>query len=198
MTNFFSVLLILTLTTLVSAQTEQGNFLIGGSSNFSTGGGSSKTKTDNYESDPTKFISFNLSPKGGFFVIDNLAIGASLPLSISRSKLNDTKRIITGIGFLPFARYYFLDGDFRPLAEAFMGFGFNGDKTKTDGNTDTDNSGGFLFGFGGGVAYFINETFCIDAQLRYGFTRLGYSDRDDNYRTLDHEIGIDVGIIIIL
>jgi hypothetical protein len=198
LTKILGIVILTALTTVVVAQTEQGNILIGGSSSFSTGGGSSKMKTDNYEGDPTKFISFNLSPKGGIFVIDNLIVGASLPISVSRNKNDDYKVITSGIDFLPFARYYFLEGNFRPAAEAFFGFGFHGYKTVDDGDVETNNTVGFLLGLGGGVAYFINDRVAIDALLKYGFTRLSYSDQDDNLRTLDHEIGVEVGICVIL
>ncbi|MBN2522404.1 MAG: hypothetical protein JXB24_03975, partial [Bacteroidales bacterium] len=63
---------------------------------------------------------------------------------------------------------------------------------------ETNNAVGFLLGLGGGVAYFINDRVAIDALLKYGFTRLSYSDQDDNLRTLDHEIGVEVGICVIL
>jgi len=196
--KFLGIVILTALTTIAIAQTEQGNFLIGGSSNFSMGGGSSKAKTNDYEGDPTKFISFNLSPKGGIFVIDNLVVGASLPISVSRNKYDDYKAISSGIDFIPFARYYFLEGDFRPVAEAFFGFGFHGYKTVDDGDVETNNRVGVMFGLGGGVAYFINDKVSIDALLKYGFTRLSYTDMDDDYRTLDHEIGIEVGISVIL
>ncbi len=191
-----SLFLILAITTLVSAQTEQGTFLVGGSSGISLGGGSSKDKTDNFEGDPTKYFGFSINPQVGFFVIDNLVIGAILPISVQRSKQNDTKVVFSSIEFAPFARYYFLDDKFRPYATAFFGGGFNGYKYVVNGNTTTNNSNTFLLGLGGGVAYFVNDNIAIDALLGYQFTREKFTDEDDNYRELDHAIGVDIGILV--
>src|SRR5687767_3997835 len=73
------------------AQTGKGSMLLGGNGGL------------RFDSENSQNI-FNayLSPRIGFFVIDKLALGISLPLSISTS--DDFEN--SSIGISPFIRYY--------------------------------------------------------------------------------------------
>lgn len=102
----------------LSAQTSTGSFL--------TGGG---LTADFTETDQTagnlKTISFSVSPKAGFFIVDNFCVGTSLPFSIGKHKVNveavdpysyETNFSSWGLG--PFARYYFPVSKFQIITEA--------------------------------------------------------------------------------
>ena len=192
---------IIALTSLVAAQTEQGGILISGSSGFVISGGSSKFKSDDFEGDPTKSFSFGFSPAAGYFIIDNLAIGAQIPFWILRSKSSlDYVTTLSSFSFAPFARYYFLSGNIKPFGHAAIGGGIEGYKTKDpDGNTDKDNESVFLMYIGGGAALFLNEKVAVEAALNYEFSRSKpRQDNDNNMRDVDHDVSFAIGITVIL
>lgn len=197
----FSTVVIFTLTTLVSAQTEQGKLLISGSTSFSMGGGLSKWKSDDAKGDPTHSFAFSFSPKAAYFFIDNLALGARFPLSINRSKdNNDNISVSSFAGFAPWVRYYFLSDQIRPFAEGSFGGGIDGYKYKpNDGESSTDNEGVFLSTLGGGVSFFLIENIAFDASINWSLTRYkDKSDNPDNVRTLYHTVIFEVGIVIFI
>src|ERR1700710_1032719 len=78
------------------AQTEKGNFLVGGTAGFQT----NSTNTT---------IAF--SPNVGYFVKNNLAVGASSTLSSVKEDFLKTTTFNIG----PFARYYVGHSNFKPF-----------------------------------------------------------------------------------
>jgi len=84
--------------TLVHAQTEKGDWLVGGLFQLNT----AKTNTH-----------IGLTPMGGKFVIKNLAVGADLNFDYSKSGTDK----VTQFGIGPFARYYFLNNKVRPIIQ---------------------------------------------------------------------------------
>jgi len=100
-----------------NAQTEKGNFLLGGSANFST--------SNNENERPAKKTTFGLAPRVGYFVSDNWAVGTTLNYSISKTKgyvsasdgeINFGNQNIN-YGISPFVRYY------TRIADNFKFFG---------------------------------------------------------------------------
>ncbi|MCC3155853.1 porin family protein [Hymenobacter sp. 15J16-1T3B] len=80
------------------AQTERGNKLLG----VSLGDLSYSHPAQRYSS-----ISVALHPTAGYFVADNLALGATLNLSYARQNINDSEFFRAwGYGASPFVRYY--------------------------------------------------------------------------------------------
>src|SRR4028119_35215 len=95
------------------AQTEQGNFLLGGS--FGASFGTLKTE-EPVVNDPNKTVitesrttSITFSPKVGFFIVDGFAIGlhADINNTTYKNKNNDIKTTTSYLALGPFARYYF-------------------------------------------------------------------------------------------
>jgi len=81
---------------LLQAQTERGNLLLGGNAGLNL-----------YKADGQGKYSFNLdlNPKVGFFLVDNLAVGAQVWGDIrKRAGINGVNSQIL---FGPFGRYYF-------------------------------------------------------------------------------------------
>ncbi|MCX2451973.1 outer membrane beta-barrel protein [Pedobacter sp. PLR] len=85
----------------LQAQTEKGTALIGGHFNFSSDktGSMSEYKTHSYK----------FSPKAGYFIGDNFAIGTNLSVGYSQTKqqnVPNNKNTNLSFGVAPFARYY--------------------------------------------------------------------------------------------
>ncbi|MEP5610740.1 MAG: hypothetical protein ABJP45_00750, partial [Cyclobacteriaceae bacterium] len=92
---------------VANAQTGEGGWLVGASSNL----GFSSTSIDGASDNVSNF---NLAGRAGYFLMENLAAG--LTLGFSNTKQGDNKTTITSIG--PFARYY-VNGTF------FLGAGYS-------------------------------------------------------------------------
>jgi len=186
----------------ISAQLEKGNMLISltstiGLGDFGTdllnvGMTTEKIKyggTDGSSSYST--FGFNLLPRGGYFVIDNLAVGADLLVGFSseKSKSSDYKYSETTLAIGPFGRYYFPMDKINPFVEANVGFGTW--KQKYSNGTTTDNKEGLLlFGIGAGAGKSLGENVMIEALV--GYSSQTWKDEDDTKYTYG-TIGIKIG-----
>jgi hypothetical protein len=132
----------------IQAQTEKGDWLVGGRVDLNTG-------------DNSTVIGF--TPNAGIFLINNFAVGGNL--SINYQKAGDTKLTSFMVG--PFARYYFTTAKARPLVHAAINY--ISSKVKQTSFTSTNN-GSYLF-LGGGVAIFINENVSIEMLAGYANTK---------------------------
>ncbi|MBX2969726.1 MAG: outer membrane beta-barrel protein [Cyclobacteriaceae bacterium] len=152
----------------LSAQTNKGSFLVGGDASFT----SSKNTVLGNE---TKKTQIRINPTVGYFVIDNFVLGASLPLSFSKSRSSgfqyDSKS--SSITFGPLARYYVPMDKFAIFTEVKYTFGL----IKVEGPTFDPISGSIIsstnrgkdeiLSFGLGTTYFINESIGIEAGVYY-------------------------------
>ncbi len=136
--------------TIVKAQTEEGGWLAGASSNLSF----SSTSIDGVDDNRS---SFNLSTRGGYFFIDNLVGG--LTLGLSSSKQGDFKTSSTTIG--PFARYY-VNGTF------YVGAGYTAvsGETESGSTTVSDFSGGNLL-LEAGYPIWIVDSVAVEPGISY-------------------------------
>src|SRR3989337_2214932 len=89
----------LVFTLAASAQTEKGSWLVGGNVEVNTA------------EDDTQI---DFSPNAGYFLLDNLAVGARVGLNYRKQETTKT----TSLGFGPFARYYFGTTNIRPFGQA--------------------------------------------------------------------------------
>lgn len=135
-------------TLAASAQTEKGDWMVGGRIELNTGKNSSH---------------IGLSPNAGYFFFKNFAAGANIEFDYLKS--GDTKSTALGIG--PFARYYFTNHKVRPLVHANVNY--ISSKVKGPGFTST-NTGSNLF-LGGGLAYFINQNVSLEGLIGYSNTK---------------------------
>lgn len=113
------------------AQTERGNVLIGGNASLNLYKISGQGKYS---------YNLNLSPKAGFFLVDNLVVGAQLLGYIRNTPLNGN--INSQILYGPFGRYYF----HNLFLES--GIGVNGKDV--------------YLGLGMGYAFFVNNNVAIE------------------------------------
>lgn len=199
--KLFIVLFFLSVASMLSAQTEQWNILISGSSSFELSGQSSKTKSDDGDGDPTKYFDFSFYPMGAIFVIDNLAVGLQLPSGVSRSKYtDDTKYVNTWLIFAPLARYYFLSDNIRPFGQISFGGGTDVDTYfDTDGSKSKEKYSVLQLDVAGGVSLFISEKVAIDGTLAYRLYRTKLRDNNDtNRRRVSNSIEFGIGVTVIL
>ncbi len=132
---------------------SEGNIIIEGNIGFgSTNDKNTETKTN----------SFNFSPKAGYFISDDLAIGIKLDYRSDKEEMagNETdKNSEFGIG--AFGRYYFLDLGARFKTYAELGLEFNSGKT----GVGEFKYSGVGVGAGVGINYFVTENFAINFAL---------------------------------
>ena len=179
------------------AQTEQGNVLLGLSTNFSSVGSNSefmntsissisyKSDADGYaEPEPDKTTSINMTPKIGFLIAENFAAGIDLSLSYSSSKDGEidftSSQTLFGVG--PFLRYYIPAGAVLPYFEVNSSFGTIKSKYKwnTDTFTDEEESKTALTSIGGGVGVAVPLGEHATFDFLAGFNSFTYKEKDDN------------------
>lgn len=137
-----------------NAQTETGDWMVGGSFRLNTG--------DNN-------TTIGLTPNAGVFIIRNLAIGGNI--GFDYSKLGNNKTTDFRIG--PFTRYYFTQANVRPILHGYFNYVNRQIKVVTS-NTEK----GINFFLGAGAAIFLNEQVSLDALMGYNHTKL--KDFDGN------------------
>ncbi|MGM5631574.1 hypothetical protein O2K51_11790 [Apibacter raozihei] len=139
---------------LVQAQIQQGNVMWGGSI----------TNMD-FGLKKGQAWSIGVTPKAGYFIKDNLAVGGYVNLNISKQGTGSTTR--TGYGVGAFGRYYASKEDINNLLKHGRFFfeanaGFEGASQKREPTTN-----GFGFGFGPGYSYFITPNVGLEALVKY-------------------------------
>ncbi len=218
-------LLVLTLFTAflfnkLTAQTEQGGTIIGISSSFgllNLENGSSlsgfsfsriKLKSDVTGFDPgepDKQTRFNLTPRIGYFVIDNLSVGLDITLSTTVNKSGDID-LKESNNFLlagPFVRYYIPTDKVFPFVEVSGALG--GLTSKTEGsdsffNEDREDKSSLRTILGGaGMAVPLGDKVLFDFMV--GYSSLFVKQREDNpenFRTLINSFGFRFGFAVVL
>lgn len=151
MKKYLCSLMALGMVVVSNAQTEQGDWMVGGNFRLNT-------------ADKNTEIAF--APNAGYFFFENLAIGANIALNSSKSGNNK----YTSFGAGPFARYYFTTQTqtVRPIIHG--SFNYLSAKNKIGNITSSTNTGTNFF-IGGGAAAFISNSVSIDALLGYDRTK---------------------------
>jgi outer membrane protein len=178
------------------AQFNQGRYLVGGAVGFSATTG--KAKSNSATSTIGHYTSFSVNPNVGYFVIDNLAVGAGLGLGVSTSKgdgNDNSKHTNTKFTLTPFARYYLDPGIFF---QAQVGFGSESDKDKNNGSntTTTTKYGVFNWALAAGYAYFLNDYVAIEPMV--GFKSESLKNKDADVKGIDSGLFINIGLQVYL
>ena len=162
---FMAMTLILSMSSMVFAQTQKGNWILSGNSSLQV----SSTKPEKGESTTTVI----LNPSVGYFVANNLAVGAGVSLRADEGS--------THFSVLPTASYFFeSQSQVKPFAQLGIGYSSisNGDNTY----------GGLALGAGAGIVYLLNRNVGINLGLQY--MRSDYDGAINN--TLGGIIGLSV------
>ncbi len=164
-----AILLMFSITSF--AQTEKGKFMIGGNASFA------KIKQFEYKANE-----FNISPLGGYFIVENLAVGVGLDYTLHKSKSSKGE----SIAVMPFARYYFGKYDkLRFFGHAGMGLASGRVKgTVVNDRNYSYSSRKFTYKGGIGAAYFFTKNIALEGMLQY-----------DNIK-YDNSIGFNIGLKI--
>lgn len=118
-----------------------------------------------------KIRGFNVLPRAGYFIMDNLAVGLDMILS-SKTWVDpdDGEKWITSLLCAgPFARYYYPLEKFSPFAELNAVFGILSDKNKDGGDVDVERSSVVMLGGGLGAAFPLGEKVTFDVMAGYSF-----------------------------
>jgi outer membrane protein len=196
MRKLFFTLLVTLASMSAFAQFQQGRMLVGGNVGLELK--TNKTKFDGSTDTNGKYTSFSLEPQFGYFVIDNLAVGAGLNLTLSSWKPDgsDGKSTSSLIALSPFARYYFGPGIF---GEAKVLLGASKDKDDFGGNTDEKKFNVTGLSLGAGYAIFLNDNVAIEPMI--GYETIGYKNKtsgEPDYKDIDSGLFVRVGFQIYL
>jgi outer membrane protein len=112
-----------------------------------------QSKNGSVTRDVSKETNFTLAPKAGFFLNDEMAVGAGIAFETTRTTTPvngnngyETVKTKNLISFEPFFRYYALEfGPVSIFGEAYVSLGFGGNNTKMGSVTSNDES---IFAFG--------------------------------------------------
>ena len=177
-----------------------------GSDLMSMGYSTEKEKSDKpgfEESEPNKTLCFNLNPKAGYFVHNNLLVGLDVGVAYSK-KLFETgeyafneKTTLSCAG--PFIRYYFQAKIAKPFLEITSLFGTLKNKYAYIDGTYGSKSSIISFGGGAGLSAPIGKKVSFD--FIAGYNSMTVKDLDnnpDNDRTVFGTIGFKLGSTILL
>jgi hypothetical protein len=126
-------------------QINQGAFLVGGSTYFNYNipkGGSGNSM-------------FNISPNAGVFIVENMAIGAALDLSLANGSSN--------LSIAPFMRAYYKNQFYGQLQVGYGRYSSN------FGGGSPSSYTGFRTAFDLGYTIFLTDQIAIDPALYYNF-----------------------------
>jgi len=133
-----------------------------------------------------KTTSFEINPRVGFFVSDNIAIGGQIGYSSDKTDDDGTttdEASTLSIG--AFGRYYFTP------ASDFSLFGQLGLNYNTTDHGDADyKTNGFDAGLGLGLSYFVSDNFAIEAT----FGALGFTSEKDDTDGAENQTSFDLGL----
>lgn len=165
---FLSLSLVLLGFSNINSQTNKGNFILGGSLNASY----TEKSHDNLAQSEISYTDLNFSPRIGYFVKNNFAIGIDIPLSYTTSK--DYKYYSYGAG--PFLRWYLGKNKTKFLIQTEFNYNKTHEKhynyyysspNNLASTTSTYKGKIYSLDFGPGLAYFFNEHIALEGLLFY-------------------------------
>lgn len=141
--------------------------------------GSLQANTEDNKATTVKTSEFNFTPKAGYFVTDQFAVGLGLNIGSGKvenyTDINEDRRTekFNNVGFEIFGRYYIADLQrFQPYAE--LGIGYNSlggeitrynDATSTTVTTDLDKTNRFGVNATLGFNYFVTPKIAVNFAL---------------------------------
>lgn len=133
----------------------------------------------------------------GFFIKDNMAIGAMFTYGNETQKGDDDNESTTKVSMLsPFFRYYVGTGKLKPFLHGSVGFGsLKYERDTSYGDIEAESS---LLGYSvaGGLAVFFNDHVSLDLNLAYEYQKSNPDD-DDIKDSKTTGFGFNVGFNIV-
>jgi hypothetical protein len=165
MKKFFLLVIMIGLFEFSWAQVASGTKQIGGRFNFSIGSGNDGANNS---------TNFTFVPAVGVFISDQLAIGAGVGITSTKTKFDnsDSETSSTGVIFSPYARYHIpVSENFYFYGEGSVGITAGNTKNTFAGNETKGSFTNFNIGINPGILYFVGEKVGLEASV--GF--FGYS-----------------------
>lgn len=183
----------------IKAQTEKGNFLVGGSSNLGFTSYGTKWETDYGSGEQGKFRNLDLTVQSGYFVFNNFAAGLGIPFSYSKEIEDNDYYVSSSITFIPFVCWYFGKGKLKPFIAGGIGPGWGKEHYSSDIDLKIPTKI-LACEIDGGLAVFLNEHISLDFGLGYAYTSTKWTDEDSNmnYKTSSSGVGFNIGITCFL
>ena len=171
--------LLFTLST--NAQITKGNWMVGGSGNFSSY--ENKYLNNNIEFS-NKGIGINLSPRIGYFFANKFVAGAITSIGYGKQKGYESN---FGYAIGPFLRYYFLENDklINFLAEVNYNFGV----IKSGENKSQSNG----YGFKTGPVIFLNSSVALEVTIDYNSSKfVSNNSSSSSYNGFQISLGFQI------
>ncbi len=134
------------------------------------------------ESGDFEIKTFTISPRAGYFVSENIAIGARIGYQSNKQENGTTELDTNTFNAGAFGRYYFTPASKFSI---FGEFGVDYLSSKTDNGTTDTTADGFSLGGGPGLSYFISNNFALETfwgALRYTSVKPeGADDSNNNF-----------------
>ncbi len=187
-------------TVVASAQFNKGRMLVGGTGSFKIS--TEKLNTGGSTTGNGKWTTISLTPQYGYFIINNLAIGAGVDLSTSMYRPgsdNSSDYDYSSLSFevKPFIRYYLKPGIFF---QGTYGIGSEKYNSTYQGSSEDFKVGRFSWALAGGYAIFLNDHVAIEPTLGYEWNTRNYDatanqgERKYSTSSLFLRVGIQVYI----
>ncbi len=176
----YLIISLLFLAVKTNAQITRGNWLVGGTGNFSS---YENTFSNNGTEVINKGIGINISPNVGYFFVDKFVAGTNISIGYSKIKNYEDN---FGYGIGPFARYYLLkeDKQINFLVQASYTF------SASSGDSKSKYSG---YGFKAGPVIFFNSSVALEITLDYNTAKLiPNSLADSSYKNLQIGLGFQI------
>ncbi|MBP6432957.1 MAG: porin family protein [Ferruginibacter sp.] len=152
------------------AQTEKSTWLLGGSAGFSS------SKTGDF-----KTTSFSFAPNAGYFVMDNLAVGAGIGFQSQKDEGDDAVSLFSAN---PFVRYYFTKLGENAKLFGNANFGVGSAKSGGDSQSFTQ------WGIAAGPAIFLNKNTALE--MTVGYSSVKVKDAVDATGTFGVNVGFQI------
>ena len=139
-----------------------------------------------------KTNSFNISPKAGYFISENIALGVALGYASGKQEAPETADVKTSeFSVGAFGRYYFTPANTFSL---FAEVGVDYIHSKIEAVTE-DNSNALRIAFAPGVNYFISKNFALEAKFGILSYRTDNPDADGVQDTDQFNFGLNLSDI---
>jgi hypothetical protein len=151
---------------LFMAGSMSAQIFVGGSIGFGTN--SSSTSVGGTSNDGPSSYNFGLSPYGGFYLNDDLAVGSYIGFNVSGGSNNQSPETTwsrSTFNITPFVRYRLLDiSNLNIFGQGQLGLGFGGSSNSSGGVTvDGPSVFDFSMAVRPGISYDFSESVAIEA-----------------------------------
>lgn len=179
----------------MSAQTEKGSWVVGGSTTLGFNNVSNKTKVGSESYDGAKVSTFGFTPSVGYFVANNIAVGLDLGFMTTTTKEDDEKLTQSVVKIMPTGTYYF-KSDSKVLPYLGVGVGYGSLSTKYENVKTTYD--GFAWKAKGGIVYLITPSIGLDLGVAYDQFSNKESYEGMEFKNNVNTFGVNAGISVFL